>query len=108
MRIYCNFCGESVSSDIPGAIVFRGSAQCPECAQKEDDRARARLEAEHGKLRELLNAIVFQLGSDIKIGRGLRTECKVCKEPWQSHWKDGVFRCGRVGEALPEDGKAPL
>ena len=101
MKIYCNFCGQAVSTDVPETIVFRAIAQCPECAEKEEASGRERREAERGKLRELLNDIVFHMGADIKIGRGLRSECKVCKGPWESHRKDGRFRCPKVGEALP-------
>lgn len=37
MRIHCFTCKKPVTTEIPDdSIIFRGTAQCPECAEKED------------------------------------------------------------------------
>ena len=34
MRIYCYFCGKSVSTEVPDETVLRALAVCPECIQQ--------------------------------------------------------------------------
>ena len=33
MRIYCYFCGKSVSSEVPDETILRAVAVCPECIE---------------------------------------------------------------------------
>lgn len=37
MRIPCNACGKSVSSEVPGTTIMRAWIECPECLKKEKD-----------------------------------------------------------------------
>ncbi|HEY6415293.1 MAG TPA: hypothetical protein VIX41_03615 [Acidimicrobiales bacterium] len=35
MRIYCYFCGTSVSTEVPEETILRAVAVCPECIEAE-------------------------------------------------------------------------
>lgn len=35
MRLYCYYCGKSVSNDVPFETTVRGTIQCPECVETE-------------------------------------------------------------------------
>jgi len=37
MRLRCNKCGESASSEVPDNTVLRGWVECPECIEKDID-----------------------------------------------------------------------
>jgi chromosome segregation ATPase len=54
MRIRCNSCGKSVSSEVPDDTVLRAYAECPECIEKRPDYEDeiARLKVERGALKE--------------------------------------------------------
>jgi hypothetical protein len=36
MRYHCNFCGKSVTSELPDAAVIRATLICPECLERAD------------------------------------------------------------------------
>ena len=38
MRLFCWYCKESVSSELPEDAVFRAIAVCPECIEKQENR----------------------------------------------------------------------
>ena len=35
MRIRCNVCGKSVSTEVPDETIIRAWVECPECIEKE-------------------------------------------------------------------------
>jgi DNA-directed RNA polymerase subunit RPC12/RpoP len=37
MRIPCNRCGKSVSSEVPDETIIRAWVECPECIEKEQE-----------------------------------------------------------------------
>lgn len=43
MRLFCWYCHESVSSELPAEAIFRAVAVCPECIEKSDEAAQLRL-----------------------------------------------------------------
>ncbi len=34
MRIHCNECGKSVSTEVPKEMIIRAWVECPECTEK--------------------------------------------------------------------------
>lgn len=54
-------------------------------------------------MREILNKIIFSLGSETAIvswSRFPEGVCKVCRKSWNSHWVNGEFRCEVAEEAV--------
>jgi len=39
MRLFCWYCHESVSSELPDNAIFRAIAVCPECIARSDEAA---------------------------------------------------------------------
>ena len=37
MRLHCNRCGESVSTEVPNDTVLVGWIECPECVEKKSN-----------------------------------------------------------------------
>ena len=72
MRLHCNKCGESVSTEVPDNTILRGWIECPECIEKQPSLDEWEVERECETCKpEFINPITTPLG--------------VCPDCWDSY-----------------------
>lgn len=63
MRLYCFYCGKSVTNEIPDGVIFRAIATCPECTEK-DRPSSARSEGEAVGYKKALDDVIEVLTTE--------------------------------------------